>query len=338
MQKTDLKLDEIEFNPLGLFRNGHFQTIYNALFFKPVNPPNTKHFQIKLDDKNTIICDYNKNQKGLSETCVILVHGLEGSSQSNYVVSTALKLLKNGFDVIRVNIRNCGSTSHLSETLYNAGLSDDIKKVIDYSINQLNYKNIFAIGFSLGANTVLKMAGEYEDNYPKELKGVAAVSPPLDLLECSYEIIKPKNIVYDDHYRKRLIKTYKNKKKYYPNHIDLKIIEKIKTLKDFDNHITAPSFGYKNGDEYYKENSSLKFLPPIKVNTLIIQAKDDPIIPFESTETALKINNANIHYLITNYGGHVGFTNSFSSSKNDVDRRWAENRIVDFVKQSHSKS
>lgn len=334
MQKTNLKLDQIEFAPLGLFKSGHFQTIYNAVFFNPLDLKNTKEFGVKIDDKNSIVCEYNQNDKNTTNTCVILLHGLEGSAKSNYVVSTAQKLFNKNFSVIRINIRNCGGTSHLSETLYNAGLSDDIKKVVQYAINNLGYKNIFAAGFSLGANTVLKMAGEYNNDYPEELKGVVAVSPPLDLLECSYEIIKPMNMVYDDHYRKRLIKTYRNKKKLYPDHIDLTIIKKIKNLKDFDDYITGPSFGYKDAEEYYKENSSLKFLPTIKLSTLIIQAKDDPIIPFNSTREALKIVNENIHYLITDHGGHVGFTNSLLASKKDIDRHWAENRIVDFVIKS----
>jgi len=333
MQKTNLKLDKVEFNPVGLFKSGHFQTIYNALFFNPKDLKNTQNFEVKLDDKNTIVCEYNKSNLNPTNTCVILVHGLEGSAKSNYVVSTAQKLLNNNFSVVRINLRNCGGTSHLSETLYNAGLSDDIKKVIKYSIETLNYKNVFAAGYSLGANMVLKMAGEYSSDYPEQLKGVVAVSPPLDLLECSYEIILPRNVLYDNHYRKRLIKTYKNKKRFYSDTVDLSLIKKIRTLKDFDNYITGPSFGYKDAEEYYQENSSLKFLPTVQVNTLIIQAKDDPIIPYNSTEQALKIDNPNITYLITEYGGHVGFTNSFSASKNDLDRHWAENRIVEYVSQ-----
>lgn len=336
MQKITLKLDTVEFNPVGLFRNGHFQTIYNALFYNPLDLKNTQNVEVKIDSKNTITCDYNESTNNPTHTLVILVHGLEGSAKSNYIVSSAQKLLNKGFSVVRMNIRNCGGTSHLSETLYNAGLSDDVKKVIDFFIEKYKYTNIFAAGFSLGANTVLKMAGEYEDKYPKELKGVVAVSPPLDLSECSKEIILPKNIVYDDYYRKRLMKTYKNKKKFYPDNIDVGLLRKVKTLKDFDEYITGPAFGYKDAEDYYNSNSSLKFLPPIKVNTLIIQAKDDPIIPYASTEKALAINNSNIHFMVTKYGGHVGFINSFSASKNDIDRRWAENRIVEYVEKSVS--
>jgi predicted alpha/beta-fold hydrolase len=333
MEKIKLNLDSVGFNPVGLFKNGHFQTIYNALFYKPIDLENVKKLEIKIDEKNTIICDYNKSINNSTNTLVILVHGLEGSSQSNYIISTAQKLIKKGFSVLRMNIRNCGGTSHLSETLYNAGLSDDVKKIIDYFIDKYDYKNIFACGFSLGANTVLKMAGEYSSNYPKELKGVVAISPPLDLSESSEAIVLPRNMIYDDHYRKRLIKTYKNKKKFYPDNIDVGILKKIKNLKDFDDYITGPSFGYKNAEEYYRLNSSLKFLPDVNVSTLIIQSKDDPIIPFNSTIKAINLNNENIHFLITEYGGHVGFINSFSASKNDIDRRWAENRVVEFVEE-----
>ncbi len=330
MQKIQVN-KTVEFKPKGLFKNGHFQTIYSSVFFNLPNLNNSKILQIKVNEEATLECEYNQAINSQKKACIILVHGLEGSAKSNFIVSTATKLLNKGFDVLRMNMRNCGNTFHLSKTLYNAGLSGDVKELIIYCQKELGHNNIFIAGFSLGANTVLKLAGETNQHDLSVLKGVVAVSPPLDLLECSLEVIKPKNKIYDNYYLKRLKKTYQTKKKYTPDLIDTSLLKKIKNMYDFDDLITAPSFGYKDAKDYYYNNSSLDFIENIKVKTLIIQAKDDPIIPFASTERALKINNPHIKYLVTDSGGHVGFLNSRKLAKDDLDIHWAENRIVEFV-------
>jgi predicted alpha/beta-fold hydrolase len=233
-----------------------------------------------------------------------------------------------------MNLRNCGDTMHLANTFYNAGLSGDVREVIRYCSEELGHKKIFIVGFSLGANTVLKLAGELKDEYPPELAGVCAVSPPLDLSKSASAIIKPKNIIYDRYYLNRMRRTYKRKKEYFPDLVNLALLDKIRNLYDFDNYITGPGFNYKDAEDYYENNSSGKFLEPIKVKTLIIQAKDDPIIPPESTEKAIALANPNIEILFTDFGGHVGFINSSYASKGDIDRHWAENRIVEFVESN----
>ncbi|MFN8674401.1 MAG: alpha/beta fold hydrolase [Candidatus Sericytochromatia bacterium] len=316
---------KIKFKPHLISRNGHFQTIFSSIFHKNIDLPKHQDIIINLDDKNSVKCFYHKNN---SQNCAILVHGLEGSADSGYVSSTAKKLLKKGFSVIRVNLRNCGNTLELCETLYNAGMSQDILKIAEYSNKNLNYNNIFLVGFSLGANIVLKASGEI--NNQTYIKKIVSISPPLDLAECSNAILKPENKIYDNYYLKKLLRTYIKKYKLFPNIYKLSLLEKINNLQDFDNFITAPYSGYKDAFDYYNQNSSINFIEHAKVDTLIIQAKDDPIIPFSSTERALKIDNPKVKYLISKHGGHVGFINSFKNTFNDVDVYWAENRAIDF--------
>lgn len=321
---------EINFKPQGLFKSGHFQTVYASLFHKPTKLENTQRIPLKTEENTTIEYELNKAQKNTTNL-VILVHGLEGSSNSNYIVSTAKKLVEHNFDVIRINLRNCGNTIHLTRTFYNAGLTHDLKYLLDKIHEDDNYENIFLAGFSLGANLVLKLGGEYGDNFPKKLKGICAVSPPLELEQSSKSMLKLSNKIYDQYYLKRLLKTYRKKGEYFPDVIDLALLKRVKKLFDFDNLITGPHFNYKDALDYYSKNSSINFLEAIKVKTLIIQAKDDPIIPPISTEKAMLIKNAYIQYLFVAHGGHVGFINSKTASKNDLDIYWSENRIVDFV-------
>lgn len=336
MLKRSNNISKVKFEPSGLFKNGHFQTIWSALTHNPADLDSSRKVQVKINNDITVECEYDVpsgNQSAGSEknTCVILIHGLEGSAKSNYIVSTAKKLLNRGIDVLRMNLRNCGNTMHLANTFYNAGLSGDVSEVIRYCSEQLGHKKIFIAGFSLGANTVLKLAGELTDGYPPELAGVCAVSPPLDLSLCSHTVIKPKNKIYDRYYLNRMRKTYRRKKEYFPELVQLELLEKVRNLYDFDNYIIAPGFNYKDAEDYYACNSSLKFLDTIKVKTLIIQAKDDPIIPPESTEKAISLANSSIEIVFTDHGGHVGFINSRQASLNDIDRNWAENRIIEFI-------
>jgi predicted alpha/beta-fold hydrolase len=328
MNRRDKINFKIPFTPDRTLKNGHAQTIYASLFHKPRNIYKSEKIRVRIDENTLIKCLYTKIPQ--SKKCVILIHGLEGSANSNYVLSTSNKLLAKGISVVRMNIRNCGDTLHLTDTLYNAGLTSDVFKLIKYCNQDLGYKEIFIAGFSLGANIVLKLAGEAGKNIPEGLVGVCAVSPPLDLSLSAKAIIKTENKVYDRYYLTRLVNTYTLKNKYYPDKFDLDVLKKVKNLKDFDDYITGPSFDYKDAEDYYQNNSSLKFLPNINIPTLIIQAKDDPIIPFSCTEAALKIDNNNISYLITDHGGHVGFINGKKETSNDYDKYWAENRLIDF--------
>lgn len=325
-------IEKIRFEPNSFFKNGHIQTIYLGSVRKVKDLENTEKIEIKTDTGTSIKCDYNKISKYSKKLC-ILVHGLEGSSKSTYIASLAKKILNINSDTLRINLRGCGGTSQLSNTFYHAGLTVDLKKIIDYSINEMKYEEIIIIGFSLGANMVLKLGGEYKNNFPKELKGICSISPPLELNMSSREILKLSNKMYDKYYLDKLKITYKEKQKFFPEIVDLSILKKIKTLYDFDNLITAPHFNYKNAIDYYSKNSSINFIKDIQIKTLIIQSKDDPIIPPSSTEKAMMIKNENIEYLFTKHGGHVAFVNSEKASKNDIDIHWAENRVVDFCKK-----
>lgn len=335
----NIKQPRVPFKPKGLFKNGHVQTIYAALFHtRPFLKP-TKKLYIPVDKETMLACEYNQAYNSPNHQVVILVHGLGSCAHANYINSTARKLLSKGFDVIRINIRGSGPTLHLTPTLYHAGLTIDVKTTLEYTIESLQYKDVILAGFSMGANIVLKLAGEYGESTPSELKGICAVSPPLNMPECSDAIKKLQNRVYDDYYLKHIKIAFRKKTRYFPEEYNLDMLERIKILYHFDDYLVAPQFGYKDADDYHRQNSSYDYLSAINVKTLLIQSDNDPIIPFKSTKSAMQeLVNPNLEYMIGHSGGHVGFINNKQLARQDVDSHWAENRIIDFVEEQWSKS
>ena len=272
--------------PTGL-KSGHAQTLYAATRLNPSILQPQQRLTIRVSNRAQLLCDWNWAEEKQGQTCLILVHGLESSSQSHYMRSTARKALERKLDVIRINLRACGNSIHLSETLYHAGLSEDLLKVCLYAVQHLNYQQVVVAGFSLGAQLVLKMAGESGAQY-HWLKGACAISPPLNLAESSKAIMRPDNYIYERYYYRSMRQTYQKRRRWWPEKTNLAILKKAKNLQAFDEFVTAPEFSYANAQDYYQQNSAENFLAEIKVPTRIIHAVDDPIIPFDSHRRAIE--------------------------------------------------
>jgi len=256
------------------------------------------------------------------------------------MLTTAAKIFQRGFNVVRVNIRNCGGTEHLTPTLYHGGLTHDLRAVVVELINQDCLPRIVIAGFSLGGNLTLKLAGEWADEVPEELKGVVAISPSVDLQASSDLLKQPRNFVYHRNFLYYLKRRITLKQQKYPELYDSAALGRISTLVQFDDHYIAPAFGFADARDYYAKASALPFLSRIRVPTLIIHAQDDPFIPFtplkkslnpESQSNASSVvqttGNENILLISPPRGGHVAFVGADSL---DEDRFWAENRLVDF--------
>lgn len=233
----------------------------------------------------------------------VLVHGLEGSSSSKYMVSMAQALLTAGYSVHRMNIRSCGGTDFLCPTLYHAGLTTDLHAYIQ-SLGQ----PVWLIGFSLGGNQVLKLAGELGPPAAELLAGVCGVSTPLDLAACSKSLLEPRNRVYNWHYLRGMKQRLRRRQAALGERwIASRELERIATLWDIDDRVTGPSFGFRDAIEYYSTQSSIRFVGGIGVPCLLVQAKDDPMIPFGLFEGREVRGNANIRVVSTDHGGHIGF-------------------------------
>jgi len=257
------------------------------------------------------------------------VHGLEGSCDSNYALGIADKAYALGFHAIRLNQRNCGGTENLTPTLYNSGMSSDYRAVLMELIEQDGFENIFFAGYSMGGNLVSKMAGEWAGNAPKQLRAVAAVCPSLDLAACADALERPKNYFYERHFVKGLMIRYLRKAELFPDRYSKNGFGPIRTVREFDDAITAPCFGYRDAQEYYEAAGAKRVLADVRVPLLLITAQDDPFVPYDSLIRAGAQSNSCVQFVAPTHGGHCAFISRWEGK----ERFWAEQRIVEFFAQ-----
>lgn len=326
------------FKPHSLFQNGHAQTLAAFAWprrrrFRSVNDEE-RVFQVAEDVQLLAHCRWQPNPK--EHLTVVIWHGIEGSSASTYMLSTAHKAFRAGLNVIRMNLRSCGGTEHLTPTIYHGGLSDDLRVVVDQLITGDEVSRVVVVGFSLGGNQALKLAGEYGEHPPRQLLGVCAVSPSVDLSASADLIMKRSNWLYHRDFVRRLKNKVRSKQKLYPELYDISGLDVVRTIKEFDDRFTSQAHGFADADDYYQRASSLRVIDQIRVPTLIIHAEDDPFIPFAPLRDPAVTLNPYILLVAPKQGGHVAFVQSVRNG--DPDRFWAENRVVEFCKLAEARA
>jgi predicted alpha/beta-fold hydrolase len=318
-----------EFEPQRWLKNAHAMTLAGALL--PRRTPELRRaedrlFEVEPETKLLARCNWQPEPR--RSATLALVHGLEGSSESNYMRGLAARALAGGFNVLRINQRNCGGTERLTATLYNSGLSGDFRAVLCELIERDQLPQIFFAGYSMGGNLILKMAGELGAARPRELRGVCAVCPTLDLRACVDAIALPENRLYQWHFVNNLKSRLRRKAKLFPGQFALNGLGRVRTLREFDEAITAPHCGYRDAADYYQRASALRVARQIAVPTLILTSKDDPVVPYESFEAPELAGNPQIQIVATEHGGHC----SFISRSRGSERYWAEARVLEFCK------
>lgn len=327
-------LESKPFRPHPLFTSGHAQTLAGyawprrMLLRGHALADEVRMFEVEPGVRILGHCRW-QSVDAKEQPTLLLVHGLEGSSASRYMLGTADKAFQQGFNVIRLNLRNCGDTEHLTPTLYNSGLSGDIRAVILELIERDGLPRIFLAGFSMSGNIALKLAGEEAEAAPRELAGICAVSPSIDLSSCAEAINRRANWVYQQSFLRSLRRRIRNKQKLYPELYDTSDLHLVRTIRDFDERYTAVDGGYLDADDYYSRASALSLIGHIRIPSLIIHAQDDPFIPFESLGEASIVDNSCVLVLAPPHGGHVGF---IAADTDGEDRFWAENRVVEFCR------
>ncbi|WP_372745528.1 YheT family hydrolase [Lutibacter sp.] len=312
------------YQPSFLFKSTHVNTMFKTLFYS--NKILYKRSRITTEDDDFLDIDFSTVG---SDTIVIALHGLEGSSTSKYIVSLVHFLNSKKIDVAAVNFRGCSGEDNKQIYSYNSGKTDDLNTIIYYILNNFNYKNIILVGYSMGGNITLKYLGETKI-LPSQIKGAITISVPVDLEGSSNALSHWQNKIYIQRFLISLIKKSLVKQKKHPNSsLNTLAIKSAKNFIDFDNAVTAPLFGYKDAHDYWAQCSSKQFLQTINVPTLLINALDDTFLsescyPFK--EAAL---NKQLFFETPKYGGHVGFNSSII--KKDI--LWSENRILEFINQ-----
>jgi uncharacterized protein len=316
-----------EFEPHRWLRSGHAQTIGSAFVPRRFALPEGEERLFRVDPWTQLkgICHWQKGKRK-DLPVIVIVHGLEGSCDSNYTRGIADKAWARGFHSVRMNQRNCGGTERLTPTLYNSGLSGDYQAVLT-ELMEDGFEKIFFAGYSMGGNLVTKMAGELGEAAPKELRGVAVVCPALDLSRCADALEERANILYQWHFVRGLMRRYERKCELFPGRYSRNGFGSIHTVREFDDAITAPHFGYKDAEEYYEAAGAKRVIGNVRVPLLLITAQDDPFVPYVSFLAARVEENPHVRFVAPEHGGHCGFLSRFSGA----ERFWAEERIVDFV-------
>jgi len=260
------------------------------------------------------------------------VHGLEGSSESGYARSLAQAALEDGAAVHRFHMRSCGGTEAWSGAqLYHSGQTSDLEFVLR-DVRRQSTAPVHLTGFSLGGNVVLKLAGELGERAAGLIDSVCAVSTPIDLAACAKRLRAPQNRFYAARFLARLRNRVRVKEKLSPGLFRTDLLESVRTIEEFDDTFTAPAFGFGTAARYYTSQSSNQFLDAIRVPALLIQAKDDPLIPFAIFDHPAFRSNPLLRLLAVEHGGHVGFLSRTRP------RLWLDRVIIDWIGQTGHKA
>jgi predicted alpha/beta-fold hydrolase len=327
------------FIPRRFLRNGHVQTI--AGNFLPrrhpaLPPPEARLVEVEAATStrpasNVLChCHWQPLDVRASRTTLLLLHGLEGSSQSQYVIGNAARAWAAGFNVIRMNMRNCGGTAKLSPTLYHSGYSQDVAEVMNTFVHEYGCVSFALAGYSMGGNLVLKLAGELGNNAPAFLKAVIGVSPAMDLAASADALHEPWNRVYEWKFLRGLLRRYARKVELFPDIYKTTSTHGVRTLRQFDDRITAAYSGFTGADDYYARCSSARFASTIAVPTLILHSLDDPFVRMLPATRETLLKNPHVQLRETSHGGHCAFLEPRTL---DHDGYWAEKILLRFVSE-----
>ena len=308
---------EVNYTPPIWLRNAHINTLFPYLFRKS-NIVYSRQRVFTPDQDFFDVDNVHDKQKKLA----VLLHGLEGSAYSQYMLGTSELLAQHGWDVSCINFRSCSGPINLQKSLYHSGFTADLHHYIQN--HTIDYETVVLIGFSLGGNVVLKYTTDQVYVVPHNIRCAIGVSVPCDLKGSSIEIKKRKNIIYQRNFLKSLSNKMRQKATQFPE-IQIENMSKVKNLVDFDDYFTAPIHGFRDADDYYFQNSSLKSLPNAVIPTLLINAKDDTFLSPSCFPINMAQGHKNFYLSMPSYGGHVGFAN-FGAPFN-----WNELTILKFI-------
>ena len=324
------------FVPRASLQSGHTMTLFswgNPRYFPRLPAPIVRYFDVDHDARVVAHCHWQPEP--WTRPTILALHGLNGSSDAHYMRGIASKAFERGMNVVRLNQRNCGDTEHLSAGLFHSGLTHDARRVIDELVGIDGLTSIAVAGYSLGGNLALKLAAEYGDTPPRELLGVVAVSPIIEIGECVNALEQPGNGLYQWNFVKDLKRRMRRKDRFWPGRFDMSKLATIKTVCEFDAAYTAPYFGFDSAEDYYHRASSMRIIDRVRVPALIITAEDDPFVPAGPFREPKVLNNSHITLALSAHGGHCGFVGPASG---EDDGYWAENQIVDFVARLRTPS
>jgi hypothetical protein len=327
-----------DFLPRRFLRNGHLQTVAGNYLSRVNNLPAPEAQLVEVSPATVnqiasqVLCQshWQAEEVRAMRPTAIIVHGLEGSSDSQYVVGNSNKLWRAGCNVVRMNMRNCGGTEALSPTLYHSGLSNDVLAVMNFFVAKHGLQSMSLIGYSMGGNLVLKLAGELGTAAPAVLHSVIGVSPAVDLQPSADALHLPQNRLYEIKFLRALLRRFRRKAVLFPRAYDRNRAVGIRSLREFDDRVTALYSGFSGADDYYNRAAAANVLDRIAVPALILHALDDPFVRL-TAETREKIHaNSNVTLIESEHGGHCAFL-AQPDETSGYDGYWAEHTLLRFL-------
>lgn len=315
------------FQPHPLLRGGHAQTVAGVFLPGRDYRYRARRHCVPLSDGDQIVLhDDCPPAWRPGDRAALLIHGLAGCHESRYMQRIAHKLGARGVRAFRMDLRGCGAGLELSRLPYHSGRSEDAAAAIRAIAQIAPASPVTLVGFSLGGNIALKLAGELAEQPCGHLDSVMAVCPPVDLAACSRHIGRPTGRLYDRYFVRLLVDQVNERRRRMPEAPISRFARLPRTLWEFDNAFTAVVWGFGTADNYYARASSLPLLCEIRLPTLILSAHDDPMIPPGILQNASLPHAVRLH--MTERGGHLGFV---ARGGLDADRRWMDWRVVDWV-------
>lgn len=323
--------DEVsfEFRPARFLSNPHLQTLIPWALPVPKYPLKPIRRELQLDDGDRLVIQDDCPESWRDgDPVLLLLHGLSGCHESAYMVRIAGKATAKGIRTFRLDHRGSGAGRGLARHTYHAGLTDDVRTVLAELEHVCAGSPIDIASFSLSANLMLKLLGENPDAVPQCVRKVVAVSPPIDLHACVSVLDSSfMGRIYDRKFAKWLQKQVKDSPQWREDVPLAKHIRPVRRVIQFDELYTAPAAGYRDVDHYYSEASAGQYVPNIRTETLILIARDDPMVPFDAYENLPSLHS-NVRLESTAHGGHLGF---YSDGANDPDPYWMDWRVLEWL-------
>jgi uncharacterized protein len=324
-----------EFQPRRFLRNGHLMTITGNYIPRDIQLPPEEPWFVEVeaaseDRRSTLVrcdCDWQAMEHRRERPTLVLVHGLEGSSRSQYILGTAARAWAAGCNVVRMNMRSCGGTDELSPGIYHSGRSEDVAAIVAGLVEEHGLRSIALVGYSMGGNLVMKYSGEVGAEAPLALKAVVGISPLMDLAPSSNALHEPKNRIYEWKFLRNMLRRFRRKVEIFPEIYTTDGLDRIRSMRDFDQNVVARYGGFADADDYYHTVASSRVASRLSVPTLVIHALDDPFIRMLPSTRQTLLANEYVTFVETRYGGHCAFLSPEAGN----DRHWAEKSLVEWI-------
>jgi len=318
-----------KFEPHPWLVNGHLQTIVGNFLPRPpfLLPAVAETVEVDPADGSRVLCHCHWQPECVraNRLTAVMVHGLNGSSDSRYIRGTAALAWDAGMNVVRMNMRNCGGSDALTPTLYHSGRSADVGAVVRHFTERFGLERVALVGYSMGGNLVLKLAGEWGKRAP--LVAVATVCPAIDLAAGADALHEPRNRIYERHFLHALMQRFRRKVEMFPDVYRNSSVDRVRSIREFDQRIIAPNCGFRDADDYYFRAASARVIDRVAVPSMVLLSQDDPFIRFFPETRARILANRLIDFIEPRHGGHCAFL-----SRRSADGvHWAEVTVVRYL-------